>query len=552
MDRPDKHSLVHFPPDRRLIIRIRPKFVGILAIVVLTPLILAWIHYFLWGLPVLQQVGHLDTQAPTGFPGWLRLAHYVNYLFLTLLMRSGLQILMDHPRLYWNVHCTPDTEWARFTPLKVPRDKLWTARDDARYLSPWIGLPGYRHTVGMARHWHFMSVFFWVLNGALFVGLLLSTDYWKRLIPHDLQIFKDAWSVFVHYATLHMPPEPNGYYQFNPLQQLAYFGTIFVLAPLMMLTGIAMSPSMDNRFKFYPRISGNRQIARSIHFLGLLSFFGFLVIHVALVVITGFSRNMNHIVLGSDDIQSNIGIILGSLAVVFVVLVCFVAHKVAWRYPRKIQHLSAKLLGPLYRLALDPMKPRIQYSEKDISPYHWKNGKLPVNQKWVALSQNGFKDYRLKVHGLVERPMEFSLDDLQKMEKRSQTVMHHCIQGWSGIAQWAGAPMSEIVNRVRPRPQAKFVVCWSFGEGLEGGPYYAAHSIEETMQEQTLLAYEMNHIPLPVDYGAPIRLRIENKLGFKMVKWIESIEFVENYREIGKGEGGKSEDDEYFGFSGEI
>ena len=76
-------------------------------------------------------------------------AHWINLLFMTLLMRSGLQILMDHPRLYWNVHCTPATEWVRFTPVKVPMDRLWTAKDDARYLSPWIGLPGGRHTIGL-------------------------------------------------------------------------------------------------------------------------------------------------------------------------------------------------------------------------------------------------------------------------------------------------------------------------------------------------------------------------------------------------------------------
>ncbi|MGZ3768497.1 MAG: molybdopterin-dependent oxidoreductase [Bdellovibrio sp.] len=552
MDRPDKYSRVHFPPDRRLIIRPTPHTLAALAIFVLTPVILAWLHYIFWGLPNLSNTSLPLDSHTVGFPGWIRLTHFVNFIFLSLLIRSGLQILMDHPRLYWNVHCTPGTEWLRLTPLEVPRDRLWTARDDARYLSPWIGLPGYRHTVGMARHWHFMSVFFWILNGLVFVALLLSTDYWKRLIPHDLQIFKDAWGVFVHYITLHMPPEPNGFYQFNPLQQLAYFVTIFILAPLMILTGIAMSPSMDNRFKFYPRISGNRQIARSLHFLGLLSFLGFLVIHVTLVIITGFSRNMNHIVFGSDDTHSKVGIISGALAIAFIALVCVVAHRAAWRVPRKVQHLSAKLLGPLYRLVLDPLKPRAEYTEKDISPYYWKNGKLPTRPEWEYLAHNGFKDFRLKVHGLVEEPMEFSLEDLQNMEKRSQIVLHHCIQGWSGIAQWAGVPMSEIVARVKPKPEARFVVCWSFGEGLEGGPYYAAHSIEETMQKQTLLAYEMNHVPLPLDYGAPLRLRIENKLGFKMVKWIESIEFVETYRKLGKGEGGKSEDDEYFGFSAEI
>jgi len=65
----------------------------------------------------------------------------------------------------------------------VPRDKVWTAKQDAHYLSPWIGLPGGRHTVGMARHWHFLSVLFWVGNGVAFVVLLLSGNQWKRLVP---------------------------------------------------------------------------------------------------------------------------------------------------------------------------------------------------------------------------------------------------------------------------------------------------------------------------------------------------------------------------------
>ena len=79
---------------------------------------------------------------PHGFPAWLRITHYVNFFFMILLVRSGLQILADHPRLYWNVHCTPGTEWLRLTPVEVPKDRLWTAKDDSRYLSPWIGLPG--------------------------------------------------------------------------------------------------------------------------------------------------------------------------------------------------------------------------------------------------------------------------------------------------------------------------------------------------------------------------------------------------------------------------
>ena len=137
----------------------------------------AHIQWGVAGLPRLTSSSAIleATAGPVGFPAWLRITHYVNFLFLILLIRSGLQILMDHPRLYGNVHCTPGTEWLRLTPVEVPRDRVWTAKDDSRHLSPWIGLPGYRHTVGMARHWHFLSVLFWVGNGLVFVVLLFGT-----------------------------------------------------------------------------------------------------------------------------------------------------------------------------------------------------------------------------------------------------------------------------------------------------------------------------------------------------------------------------------------
>ena len=151
-------------------------------LLVVSPLLLliaaAYVQWGTVGLPALPPNPVLTPETavePYGFPAWLRITHYVNFLFLILLVRSGLQILADHPRLYWNVHCTPGTEWLRLTPVEVPKDRVWTAKDDSRHLSPWIGLPGYRHTIGMARHWHFLSVLFWVGNGLVFVVLLFRT-----------------------------------------------------------------------------------------------------------------------------------------------------------------------------------------------------------------------------------------------------------------------------------------------------------------------------------------------------------------------------------------
>ena len=534
---------------------VRPKT---LLLLVSPPLLLVAVAYIQWGTVGLPSVSSSPTLVPQtavnpyGFPAWLRITHYVNLLFLVLLIRSGLQILMDHPRLYGNVHCTPGTEWLRLTPVEVPKDRVWTAKDDSRPLSPWIGLPGYRHTVGMARHWHFLSVLFWVGNGLLFVVLLFCTEHWKRLVPTSWRIVPDAWAVFVHDATFHLPPEPNGFYHYNALQQLAYFGIVFVLAPLAMLTGPSMSPAFTARFTWYPRLPGNRQVGRSIHFLIMCAFVVFIIGHVTMVVLTGFVRNMNHIVVGTDN-TNPIGLYLGLAGVGVVVLLNVFANWMAWRHPRAIQHAAKAIVSPVMRLLLDRPAPRAEFGREDISPFFWVNGNMPTCDEWKTLAVNDFKGYRLKVYGQVENPVELSLDDLRALSQKSQITLHHCIQGWSGIAEWGGLPLTDLMKLVRPGPTVKAVVFYSFGEGVvfstgvAGGQYYDSLSIENALNPQTLLAYEMNYQPLNHLHGAPLRLRVENQLGFKMVKWIQAIEFVEDVQSINKGEGGYAEDHEYFG-----
>jgi DMSO/TMAO reductase YedYZ molybdopterin-dependent catalytic subunit len=197
-------------------------------------------------------------------------------------------------------------------------------------------------------------------------------------------------------------------------------------------------------------------------------------------------------------------------------------------------------------LTLNRLMPQQMYSEQDISPYFWPNGKLPVRDDWKRLAEGGFCDFKLKVSGLVENPVELSLADLRNLGDVDHITMHHCIQGWSGIAKWGGIPMKKLIELVRPLPEARTVAFFSFGEALYGGPYYDTQSLENVLKPQCLLASEMNGQPLPEVYGAPLRLRVENQLGYKMVKWIERIEFVESEKKLGKGEGGKNEDDEYF------
>ncbi len=398
----------------------------------------------------------------------------------------------------------------------------------------------------MARHWHFLSALFWVVNGLVFAVLLLSGDQWKRLVPSSWKIIPDAWDIFVHYATFHMPQEPNGFYRYNALQQLSYFIVVFVLAPLAILSGPSMSPALTNRFKWYPKLPGNRQIGRSLHFLVMCAFVIFIIMHVALVVITGLARNMSHIVLGTDDTRC-LGLYLGLLGIGVVVAVNALAYWAAWKRPRAVQHAAKAVVTPVMNLLLNSASPQAEFRPQDISPYFWANGKIPTCEEWKNLAANGFKDYRLKVLGLVENPVELSLDELCALGKKTQITLHHCIQGWSGIAEWGGAPLAELIKLVRPKPEARAVVFYSFGEGGEGGQFYDSLSMQNAANPLALLAYEMNFQPLSELHGAPLRLRVENQLGFKMVKWIRAIEFVESTSRIQKGEGGYSEDHEYFG-----
>lgn len=538
------HQAVHYPPDRRFRVWLRPSVVGVMLVVVGLPVLVAWGQAAVLGLPYIPPVlpySQSSATGPHGFPVWVRYCHFFNFLFLTMLIRSGLSILMDHPRLYLNNDCTPGTEWIRFSPLSVPTDRMWTAKDDARYISPLAALPGYRHTIGVARAWHFLNVYGFIITGVIFVSLLFSTTQWQRLVPTSGTVFIQAWSTFVHYANFHFPPEPNGYYGYNALQQLTYFGMVFVMGPLSIATGLAMSPALVNHFSRF----GGRQTARSIHFVAMLGYVVFIVAHVTLVVLTGFTRNMNHIVVGSDD-RGPLGVILGFVGI-GVVLVCWVvAHYVSWKRPRTLQHLQRAVSLPLLLATFNRVAPRQRYRIEEVSLHFWPNGKMPEREDWKRLAADRFRGYRLRVGGLVEHPVALSLSELAALGVEESVTMHHCIQGWTGIAQWKGVPMKTLVDLVKPTPAAHTVVFYSFGDGLYGGGYYETQRLEDALQPACLLAFEMNQQPLPDVYGAPLRLRVENQLGYKMVKWIERIEFVESETQVGEGEGGKNEDDEYF------
>ena len=486
-----------------------------------------------------------------GFPLWLRLAHYVNFLFLTLLVRSGIQILSDHPRLYWNKHSTPGSEWLKFTKNVIPKDKIWTSMDEAVSVSPWIALPGGRHSLGIARHWHFFAVLFWVLNGLVYLSFLFGTDGWRRLVPTSWGFFPAAWHTFLSYATFHLPPAGIPY-PYNPLQQLAYVTVVFILAPLSILTGAAMSPAVAARFPWYPRLFGNRQIARSLHFLAMVANVIFIPIHVTLVAMENFPQKMDQIVLGLEHQHVGLAVCLGLVSIAVVVAIQGLLTWWSRRSPGTVRQLSGRLPDGLTRLLLHRLTSRQKYARADISPYFWVNGRPPVSEEWTEFARDGFARWKLQVKGLVEHPLLLSLAEIRAMPSERQTTQHCCIQGWSGFAEWAGVPLADILKRCGVLPQARYLILHSHQVDGQGREYYDSLDIEDARRPQTILAYEMNGAPLQMNHGAPLRLRVETKLGFKMVKWLKTIELVEDFRTVGEGHGGYREDFEYYETGAEI
>ena len=484
------------------------------------------------------------TEAATGFPAWARWQHFFNLFFLLFIIRSGIQILSDHPRLYWTRHSTPGRDWFRIQ-KPVPSDPLWTAKQDSISLPSQVGLPGLRHSIGLARWWHLGVDALWLLNGVIFYVLLFTTARWERLVPTSWDVFPNALSVLIQYFSLNWPTE-SGWTAYNALQLIAYFITVFVAAPLALITGLGMSPALSARFKRISTIL-SIQAARSLHFLVLVWFMVFIVIHTALVFTTGLLVNLNHVYAGRTD-SSWVGFWLFAASMVVVVVGWVAATPFTIRHPRAVQRAGQAIIGPLQHLFehIDP-KPG-QYSERDISPYFWHNGQYPDSDEYMALFDGHFADYRLRINGLVDSPVDLDLSELRALAHHEQITQHFCIQGWSGIAKWGGVSMQTIMDLVKPRPAARWVVFYSLGEGADKGVYYDAHPIEHMGHHLTMLAYDMNDEPLSFGHGAPLRLRNEIELGFKQVKWIKGIEFVAHYSEIGSGYGGYNQDHEFFGY----
>jgi len=191
-----------------------------------------------------------------------------------------------------------------------------------------------------------------------------------------------------------------------------------------------------------------------------------------------------------------------------------------------------------------------EFPESAISPDFRANGTTaPDSQAYLDHAAAAFSDWSLEIGGLVAHPLKLTLAELRAAPARTQITRHDCVEGWSGIAKWRGARLGPLIARAMPHPSARYLVfhCADTLElTLDGtGDYYETIALKDAFHPQTILAYDMNDQPLPVAHGAPVRLRLERKLGYKMAKYVMRIEAVESFADIGRGRGGYWEDRGY-------
>ncbi|HYD46229.1 MAG TPA: cytochrome b/b6 domain-containing protein [Phenylobacterium sp.] len=250
----------------------------------------------------------------------VRVTHWINLAAFLVLLASGLQIFNAHPALYWGEDSRFDRPWVAMTPAQAPDGRLigvtriggqrfettgvlGVSDGQPRGFPAWATLPSHR-SLADGRRWHLAMAWVFALNGALYLSWsLLSGHFFKDLWPTREQgrlrhILKDIGD----HLRLRFP-KGEAARRYNVIQKWAYLAVILVLLPLMVLTGLCMSPGMGAAAPWLVEVFGGRQSARTIHFLSASGLVLFLVVHVALVVLSGFWNNLRSMITGRYAIE---------------------------------------------------------------------------------------------------------------------------------------------------------------------------------------------------------------------------------------------------------
>lgn len=243
----------------------------------------------------------------------VRISHWVNVPFLLILIMSGLQIFNAHPALYWGDRSDRDKALLSIRPVVAESGEVKGVTtilgrqfdttgvlgysDGMRRAFPaWVTVPSAKW-LAMGRQWHLFFAWLFVINGLIFIAYALASRHATRDLAPTSQDLRSIGTSFKDHLTLKHPTGEEAK-RYNVLQKLAYATILFIVAPLIVLSGLAMSPTIDTAVPWLVTIFGGRQAARTIHFLACFSFVGFILIHVVQVILTGFFNNICSMVTG--------------------------------------------------------------------------------------------------------------------------------------------------------------------------------------------------------------------------------------------------------------
>lgn len=250
-----------------------------------------------------------------------RITHWINVVCMTILLMSGLQIFNAHPALYWGQQSiwerpvlamgAMETASGRTTGVTMilghgfdTTGVLGLSRENGRMVErgfpAWATIPG-PQWLAMGRLWHFFFAWIFVINGAIYVIVSLAgRHFWRDLLPTVVDLKHIARSVFEHLRFRF--PHGEAARRYNVLQKLAYLIVALGLGPLIVVTGLTMSPRIDAGFPFLLTLFGGRQSARTIHFICAFSFLGFVLIHLFMVLVSGVWNNLRSMITGRYDL----------------------------------------------------------------------------------------------------------------------------------------------------------------------------------------------------------------------------------------------------------
>jgi thiosulfate reductase cytochrome b subunit len=243
----------------------------------------------------------------------VRISHWLNVPILVILIMSGLQIFNAHPALYWGDRSDREQSLLSIRPMDTGNGEirgvitilgyrfdttgvLGYSEGTSRAFPAWATIPSAKW-LAMGRQWHLFFAWLFVINGILFtVYALFSRHVTRDLVPTGGDLRAIGRSIKSHLSL--RQPQGDDAKRYNVLQKLAYLVVLLVIAPVIALTGLAMSPTIDTAFPWLLTVFGGRQGARTIHFLACFSFVGFIVIHVVQVMLTGLLNNLRSMITG--------------------------------------------------------------------------------------------------------------------------------------------------------------------------------------------------------------------------------------------------------------